>query len=101
MTNKFGLCSRDRFAYAKDRSDAKCWSELALMDELGRPLTRLTLEDESPFSVGQEEKSESGLMQDFDRQCGCSDSLKPCGNIANILGFVWFGGCCMPESCVP
>ena len=98
----FQICSEGQVcAFVKDRSEAQCWSELSLMDEAGRPLTKLNLEDGTPFSVGQKVKPETGLIKDFDRQCGCSDSLKPCSNIANILGFVWFGGCCMPESCTP
>jgi hypothetical protein len=100
--SNFQLCPEGQVcAYAKDRPKALCWSELALMDDQGRQLTTLTLEKGGHFTVGQKQRPERELIQDFDRQCGCTESLKPCGNIAQLLGFVWFGGCCVPEGCTP
>ena len=97
----FQLCPEGQIcARAHAEEVPVCWSELALLDEQGRPLTKLILEDGTPFSVGQKTRPEQQLIEDFDNQCGCSSATKPCANVASILGFVWFGGCCLPSGCV-
>ena len=79
---------------------ASACGQLVLNDQ-GKKITQLQLENGEDFSVGQKQRPEKELLEDFDRQCGCTDSLRPCSNVANILGFVWFGGCCVPEGCSP
>ncbi|MBL91622.1 MAG: hypothetical protein CMH56_07385 [Myxococcales bacterium] len=98
--SEFQLCPDGQVcAHASETESPVCWSELSLMDEQGRQITELRLKDGTAFTVGEKKRPETELIEDLDNQCGCSSATRPCTNIANILGFVWFGGCCMPEIC--
>ena len=97
---QFKLCPDGQVcAFSDKKNKALCWQELSLMDDKGRQVTELKLEDGSEFKVGKKRPAGQAFVDDIDDQCGCSNAVRPCSNIANILGFVWFGGCCLPESC--